>query len=294
MGWDLTKGRRFHLGEVAQALHIHAKHRELFRRLFEILGETGAVAATDSSGNSWEVLRRLERDEKIDTQALVAKCPEAFAEITLLTSCATNLPAVLRGELDPLQLLFAADQSVTAASLYCDSPGARRMNALMRESVAAALDQLPGDSILRVLEIGAGTGATTLELLALFPAERTEYWFTDISPGFTSLAKQKFQNYPFLRCQVLDIEKEPARQGFEPKSYDLVIAANVLHATADVRQALAHARALLASGGLLILRESTSPLRYVDLIFGLTEGWWRFTDRCPSTIAPAAVRGAVA
>ena len=58
------------------------------------------------------------------------------------------------------------------------------MNALMRESVAAALDQLPGDSILRVLEIGAGTGATTLELLALFPAERTEYWFTDISPGF--------------------------------------------------------------------------------------------------------------
>ena len=122
-------------------------------------------------------------------------------------------------------------------------------------------------------------GATTLELLALFPAERTEYWFTDISPGFTSLAKQKFQNYPFLRCQVLDIEKEPARQGFEPKSYDLVIAANVLHATADVRQALAHARALLASGGLLILRESTSPLRYVDLIFGLTEGWWRFTDR---------------
>ena len=280
MGWSLTKGRRFHLDEAAHALHIHVKNRQLFRRLFGILAETGALAATDDGGDSWEVLRTLEFDEKIfDTRTLLAKCPEAFAEITLCTSCAANLPTVLRGELDPLELLFAADQPVSAASLYCDSPGARRMNALIRESVAAALDRLPSDSVLRVLEIGAGTGATTLELLTLFPKERTEYWFTDISPGFTSLAKQKFHDYPFLRCQVLDIEKDPARQGFKSESYDLVIAANVLHATADVRQALEHTRALLAPGGLLILRESTSPLRYVDLIFGLTEGWWRFTDR---------------
>ena len=31
-------------------------------------------------------------------------------------------------------------------------------------------------------------------------------------------------------------------------------------------------------GGLLVLLEGTAPLRFIDLIFGLTEGWWRFSD----------------
>src|SRR5262249_25769723 len=29
---------------------------------------------------------------------------------------------------------------------------------------------------------------------------------------------------------------------------------------------------------LLLLLEGTAPVRFVDLIFGLTDGWWRFTD----------------
>ena len=31
-------------------------------------------------------------------------------------------------------------------------------------------------------------------------------------------------------------------------------------------------------GGLLVLLETTAPRRWLDLIFGLTEGWWRFAD----------------
>ena len=57
-----------------------------------------------------------------------------------------------------------------------------------------------------------------------------------------------------------------------------LIAANVLHATADLRQTLTHVRELLAPGGELILLESTQPLAWLDLIFGLTEGWWKFSD----------------
>jgi len=53
----------------------------------------------------------------------------------------------------------------------------------------------------------------------------------------------------------------------------------VLHATADLRQTLSHVRELLAPGGELILLESTQPLIWLDLIFGLTEGWWKFSDR---------------
>ncbi len=66
--------------------------------------------------------------------------------------------------------------------------------------------------------------------------------------------------------------------GFAADQYDLVIAANVLHATSDLRQALRHVRRLLAPDGVLCLLEVTKPDRGVDLTFGTTNGWWRFND----------------
>ncbi|MEM9979303.1 MAG: SDR family NAD(P)-dependent oxidoreductase, partial [Cyanobacteria bacterium P01_D01_bin.2] len=71
------------------------------------------------------------------------------------------------------------------------------------------------------------------------------------------------------------IEQSPVNQGFEAHSYDLIIAANVLHATTDLDQTLAHVRSLLAPGGQLVLLEGTQPLLWLDLIFGMTAGWWK-------------------
>src|SRR5262249_4705816 len=67
-------------------------------------------------------------------------------------------------------------------------------------------------------------------------------------------------------------------QGFGGRQFDLVIAANVLHATLDLRQTLRHVRQLLAPGGLLLLLENTARSAWVDVIWGLTPGWWRFAD----------------
>src|SRR5690606_40929714 len=82
-----------------------------------------------------------------------------------------------------------------------------------------------------------------------------EYVFTDISPAFFSRARERFAGRDGLRFAVFDIERDPAGQGFATGAYDLVVASNVLHATADVERALAHARALLAPGGVLLLAE---------------------------------------
>ncbi|NEP63807.1 MAG: SDR family NAD(P)-dependent oxidoreductase, partial [Symploca sp. SIO2G7] len=78
--------------------------------------------------------------------------------------------------------------------------------------------------------------------------------------------------------QTLDIEVDPTTQGFESHQYDVIIAANVLHATTNMKQTLSHVRQLLAPGGMLVLYEATTRTRYTDLIFGLLEGWWKFSD----------------
>ena len=82
------------------------------------------------------------------------------------------------------------------------------------------------------------------------PAERTDYLFTDVSPVFTARAAERFRDRPFLRTRPLDLERDPLDQGLEARSFDVVIAANVVHATRDVRRTLAHCLRLLAPGGL--------------------------------------------
>ena len=58
-----------------------------------------------------------------------------------------------------------------------------------------------------------------------------------------------------------------------------MIAANVLHAAADLAVALHHACRLLAPGGRLLLVEGTSVSARLDITFGLTDGWTRREDR---------------
>lgn len=85
---------------------------------------------------------------------------------------------------------------------------------------------------MRVLEIGAGTGGTTTNLLSGLQSEFGErlyskYSYTDISSGFFVGAKERFKDHPNIEFSVLDISKDPLEQGFEEESYDLILAANV-------------------------------------------------------------------
>ena len=115
-------------------------------------------------------------------------------------------------------------------------------------------------------------------VLPLLSRVNYEYVFTDVSPLFLAQARIKFKGFPHVQYQLLDLEKPTGPQGFADHPFDIVLAANVLHATSDLRQSLAHVRKLLAPTGLLMLLEGTRPTRVLDLIFGLTDGWWRFTD----------------
>ena len=76
----------------------------------------------------------------------------------------------------------------------------------------------------------------------------------------------------------LNIEKDPAAQGFEPYGYDLVIAANVLHATRDLGETLPHCRELVAPSGQVVALENMQGRGWHDLTFGRLDGWWRFDD----------------
>src|SRR4030095_2693298 len=86
---------------------------------------------------------------------------------------------------------------------------------------------------------------------------------------FLSHARTKFSSYPFINYGTLNIEKKPESQGYRQASYDVIIAANVLHATSNLGKALEHVNTLLKPGGLLILWEFTKPQAWSEVTFGL-------------------------
>ncbi len=195
-------------------------------------------------------------------------------ETALACRSGRALPAVLRGEADALAVLFGEGDG---ASVYADPPFARMLNAMIVGALRGAIDALPAGRSLRVLEIGAGTGAVFAALQRAVPPDRLAFTFTDISPAFLDAATSRFGS-ALTRCAPLDIERPPETQGFGPGSFDVVLAANVLHATRDLRASLRNAASLLAPGGMLLLLEAVRRSNWSDLVFGLTPGWWRFAD----------------
>ncbi|AOX04379.1 hypothetical protein BJP34_17855 [Moorena producens PAL-8-15-08-1] len=276
MGWSYKPAESFAFDVAAQKLGVVPTHRPLFKRLLQILTESGILK---SNNRQWEIAQTLPEvkpTEKISS--LQKKYPEETAALTLLSRCGSKLSGVLRGAIDPVQLVFPQGDLSTATQLYEESTVALVMNTIVEKSITKAIEKLPKSRGLRLLEIGAGTGGTTSYILPHLNPHQTEYTFTDIGALFTAKAQDKFRDYKFIKYQTLDIEVDPTTQGVEAHHYDVIIAANVLHATTDMKQTLSHVRELLADGGMLVLYEATAKTIWVDLVFGLLEGWWKFRD----------------
>jgi acyl transferase domain-containing protein/SAM-dependent methyltransferase len=192
--------------------------------------------------------------------------------------CGGSLAAVLTGQESALDTLFPAGSYATVDYLYDRWPVARYFNGILRSVVEAAAANLPSNTTLRVVEIGAGTGGTTSSVLPVLRPDRTAYTFTDVSDFFLTRAQERFAAFPFVEYRLLDIEREPTEQGLAQHRFDVVVAANVLHATRDLDRTLRHVRSLLAPDGVLVMYEATHNPRWLDVTTGLIAGWQRFED----------------
>ena len=276
LGFTASPGSSVRTDALEKTLDIAARSRRLFGRGLEILAASGILEPAEGG---WTVRHAVETgDPEPMVRALLAEFPDYAVDIRMLDRCGRSLAGVLRGTADAREVLFSPEAFPLLAELYRDSPPSRFYNTLAAESVAAAVRGASGARPLRLLELGAGTGGTTSYVLSRLRGAAGEYVFTDVSPFFAEQARQAFAGEPSLRTATLDIEADPGAQGFRDASFDVVLAANVLHATADLASSLAHVRRLLAPGGALVLQEITRQPLWLDVVFGLTDGWWRFRD----------------
>lgn len=288
LGCAMTSGETFGLKTLADELGIVPSQRRWFERCMEILIEDGCVTPTDDMG-CWQQVSP-DVDPETMTAELLGAYPEFEPVLSVVRRCGSQLALVLTGEADPLQVLFPAGDLAGVERLQRRSPVQQTFNHLAGETIRQALAAWPEGRPLRILEVGAGTGATTAQVLKELRADQARYVFTDVSPLFLARARENFGAYPFVEYQLFDAERDPLGQGLQQGQFDIVIASNVVHATRDLRETLCRLRVVLAEGGWLLLIEATRSQRWIDLSYGLTEGWWRFHDQPLRTRYPLLSR----
>ncbi|KAI5918389.1 hypothetical protein F4810DRAFT_715562 [Camillea tinctor] len=231
------------------------------------------VLSTASSGKHATVKREWSQDNPEDIKALIDQLSEE-TDIKMIAAVGENIPASVRGETTILEHMMR-DNLLDNHYKYC--LGAQQYNGFLARMVKQITHRYPH---AKILEIGAGTGGATKSILEAIGHKMSSYTYTDISVGFFGHAEELFKAYSDkMTFTTLDVEKSPASQGFEPNSYDIVIASNVLHATPSLHTTLVNTRQLLKPGGYLLLLELTNPnpLRS-SLIFGTLPGWWFGVD----------------
>ena len=283
LGWQRNAGDSVVPESLRKELGVLDEHKKVFRRMLEMLARSGVLKET---GDAFEVLvgsdeplpAELPQDADAYAKQMEDAYPHGLTEIGLFRRCGGALREVLRGEADPLTLLFSSGEP-SAADLYLKAPVARAANRMLAEAVETLLAEMPDDRRLKVVEVGAGTGSATASVLPELAPGRFDYTYTDISAGFFAEAEGRFGGAEAgIEYRVLDIEKDPVAQGFDCHGYDLVIASNVLHATMHLNETLSHCLDLLAPSGHLVALENLRGQGWLDLTFGQLDGWWRFAD----------------
>ena len=276
LGVFTMPGERHDAAGLRARFGIAEIYESLLHRWLEMLASRGLLRA---DGMTFVADRPLSGD---NPAILAAASREMFSDLPAplqyLTRCGERLVDLLLGRESPLEMLFPNGSTEIADGLYNTSPVSRYSNAIARAIIAAAATASSPDRPLRILEIGAGTGGTTAGVLPVLKPDATEYCFTDVGALFLGKAQERFADSPFLSYQLLNVEKHPSSQGFAPHSYDIVVAANVLHATKNLHETLDHVAWLLAPNGLLVLCEATRHPFWFDVTTGLIGGWQRFAD----------------
>lgn len=230
--------------------------------------------------------------------------PEQAGTMELINYVGEHLVRVLRGETDGVKVIFGSKRgSELVSRWYAEWPLNRVLIGQMEDFLTALATGIQSNeddvsfsdsNPLRIMEMGAGTGGTTKRLVPLLArlGLPVVYTFTDLAPSFVAAARKTWgKEYPWMQFRTLDMEKPPPTVEDGVPQQHFVIASNAVHATKSIGATTANLRKVLRADGFLLMMEMTRTPFWVDLIFGLFEGWWLFEDGREHALAHEAKWG---
>ncbi|WP_345499203.1 nocobactin polyketide synthase NbtC [Nocardia callitridis] len=237
--------------EIGDRLEFVPRHRWLLRQWLLALTENGVLE--QDGAQRYRRVREVASPSRsgLDEVCLDLGYPAELAPFFVAAD--DNLTSMGQDRIRVQELLFADGGTDIAAASYRENLISRYLNRAAREVIAELAARLRvRRSPVRILELGAGVGGTTADVVAGLGGLPVEYHFSDVSNFFLDAARTQFADYPWMRFDIVDMNTDLARQ---PR-YDLVIAANVLHNAHDVGHTLRQLHDLLTPNGALVFIET--------------------------------------
>ncbi|MFC3909338.1 SDR family NAD(P)-dependent oxidoreductase [Legionella dresdenensis] len=252
--------------QLCQATESFQGHFQLLYAELKKLWQEKELSLDDVENYQKEILRLR--------QLLLAS--DYRGRLSLFDTVINQYSQIMNRSIPAHQVIFPSGQTDLVESFYKGHSSADFANIALARELRELIDR---NKKLRILEVGAGSGATTLELLSqLKPQDQIEYTFTDISQALVNKARSKLSSpYAHMNFCALNIDDIKSGHPFE-KQFDVIIATNVIHATPSILETLQKLKRCLNDQGTLLVNELIEKTPYTTAIFGLFEGWWKTQD----------------
>ena len=267
------------------------RHEQFVNFLYDLLEKDARLIDTTGSEIKRTAISIPKKSAQALLQDLVRDSPDHTYDHKLTYLTGAKLAECLTGKADAIQLIFGNPEGREIVSgMYGKSPINLAWVKQMEDFLERLLTKLsPNHGSINILEMGAGTGGTTALLVPLLASLKIpiRYTVTDLSASLVAAARKRFKDHSFVEFRVFDIEKPPAADLLY--SQHIIIATNCIHATHNLKNSTKNIRDVLRPDGFLMMLEMTQTLPWIDLIFGLLEGWWLFDDGRRHALVPPSV-----
>ncbi|TQV99026.1 hybrid PKS/NRPS enzyme [Cordyceps javanica] len=272
---------------IARAKHL-AKHERLMKLMYQLLAVDARLIDIDGPTITRTKIAPPLKSAETLLAKLLEEEPTHVYDVKLAALVGTRFADLITGKEDGAQLIFGRQESRGVASdFYAKSPFTGvwidQLMIFVEKLVSGLQD---AGTTLNILEIGAGTGGTTSQILPLLAklGVPVRYTMSDISGSLVAAARKRFKSYSFVEFKVVDVESQPSPALLQ--SQHVVLATNCIHATRNLSVSLQNIHKVLRPDGFLMLLETTAQVSWIDFVFGLLESWWLFEDERDYVLAP--------
>lgn len=251
------KNEKVYIDDIMSNTSILPKYSWLIKPWINVLEEYGLIKKFEDEG--------FIANENITEKIVEEKWNNAFegwyeklGDKSILQYIKDNTDEfinIISGKVDPISLLYPDGSNKYTNSLYFENVLTKYINKSICE-IIKKYEKRNNDRVIKILEVGAGTGATTEWVLKTLEGSRFQYFFTDISKYFFPNANKKFGKYNNFQIKKLDLNEDFFQQGFMPNSFDIVIGAYVLNNVKNIKSTIKKLEKLIKPGGYLLFSET--------------------------------------
>lgn len=274
----------YSLDEMMQKLKVEGRFRRLLKRWLNVLCKE-QVATFNPNTMKYQMLFMPDKEEIKESWSKLYAVEERlkYGEklIQYLKDANKHILELLQGDIGALDIFFPKGETTTAMAAYHDNIVNLALNQIAKENIANMVHEIgfrSDNKTIRILEIGAGVGGTSVDIIPALDGLNVEYHFTDISNFFINEAKKKFNKYEWVKYGLFDINKDYKKQGIEAFSYDIIVCANVLHNAKNITDILKVLKEIAVPGGYMIMIEATKEAYTLLTSMEFNDGLRGFTD----------------